>query len=604
MKFRRLYIFLVLSLLGAAIYAQTVKLDAPSRCTVGEKIQVVYTIEVSSVEDISLGDFPGFDIIYGPSVSSSSEYSYINGRATQREVTYVSITLVARQTGKFHIPAITIRTKGKNCRSKSAEVTVTQGSGNTGPGNSPSASQPSAPSRAASSGHISKDDLFITAEVNKRNVYEQEAIVLTYKIYSAVHLRNITGKMPEMDGFHCQELENKPQLSLSAETYNGRRYLTAVWRKYILIPQKSGHLHIPSVNFDAECETINPSMDLIDEFFNGGGLAHVVVKTIATPALNIDVKSLPTPKPDDFSGAVGHYTISSSLSPTDIKANDASTYRLVVSGSGNMKLISAPKSKFPADFEAYDPKIDDQTHISAKGNEGNIAFDYIIVPRHEGKYEIQPMHFVYFDPEAGRYVTLKTDKYTMNVAKGSGTHRNTSSQEDLKVLSNDIRYIMTGDADISENKDDYFGTLSYILSYIGILALFGIVFAILRRRAQLNANVARQRGRRASRAAQKRLKQASVLLARNDANAFYDEVLRALLGYAGDKLNISTQDLNKENVAVSFRQRGVGEELVTRFIDVLTQCEFARFAPGDPGETMDTIYHSAIEAINEMENVI
>ena len=604
MKFRRLYILLILSLLSAAIYAQTVKLDAPGRCTVGEKINVVYTIEVSSIEDISRLDFPGFDILYGPNISSSSEYSYINGRATQREVTYVSVTLVARQTGKFRIPAITIRTKGKNCKSNSAEITVTQGSGNNGSGqSSSSAAQPSSPSRASSTGNISKDDLFITAEVSKRNVYEQEALVLTYKIYSSVHLRNITGKMPELDGFHCQELENKPQLSLSAETYNGRRYLTAVWRKYVLIPQKSGHLHIPSVNFDAECEIINPSMDLIDEFFNGGGLAHVAVKTIATPALDIDVKALPTPRPDDFCGAVGHYTVSSSLSPTDIKANDASTYRLVVSGSGNMKLISAPKSRFPADFEAYDPKIDDQTHISAQGNSGNIAFDYIIVPRHEGKYEIQPMNFVYFDPESGRYVTLKTDKYTMNVAKGHGTRHN-SAQEDLKVLSNDIRYIMTGDANLSENHDDYFGTLSYILSYIGVLALFGIVFAVLRRQAQLNANVARRRGRRASRAAQKRLKQASVLLRKNDANAFYDEVLRALLGYAGDKLNISTQDLNKENVAVTFRQRGVGEELVTRFIDVLTQCEFARFAPGDPGETMDTIYHSAIEAINEMENVI
>ena len=603
MKFRRLYIFLILSLLGTAIYAQTVKLDAPGHCTVGEKINVVYSVDVSSIEDISRLDFPGFDILYGPNVSSSSEYSYINGRATQREVTYVSVTLVARQTGKFRIPAITIRTRGKNCKSNSAEITVTQGSGGNSSGQSPSGSAQQAPSRASSTGSIGKDDLFITAEVSKRNVYEQEALVLTYKIYSAVHLRNITGKMPELDGFHCQELENKPQLSLSAETYNGRRYLTAVWRKYVLIPQKSGHLHIPSVNFDAECEIINPSMDLIDEFFNGGGLAHVTVKTIATPALDIDVKSLPTPKPDAFCGAVGHYTVSSSLSPTDVKANDASTYRLVVSGSGNMKLIGAPKSKFPADFEAYDPKTDDQTHVSAQGNSGNIAFDYIIVPRHEGKYDIQPMDFVYFDPESGRYVTLRTDKYTMNVAKGRGTHHSTG-QEDLKVLSNDIHYIMTGDADIFENQDDCFGTLPYIMSYLGVLALFGIIFAFLRRQAQLNANVARRRGRRASRAAQKRLKQASVLLLRNDANAFYDEVLRALLGYAGDKLNISTQELNKENVAVSFRQRGVGEDLVTRFIDVLTQCEFARFAPGDPGETMDTIYQSAIEAINEMENVI
>lgn len=604
MKLRILYTLLILSLLCASIYAQTVKLDAPSHCTVGEKIQVVYTIDVSSIEDVSLGDFPGFDILYGPSISSSSEYSYINGRATQREVTYISLTLVARQKGKFHIPAITIRTKGKNCRSRSAEVTVSQGSANKGQGHqSPGTHQPSSPSHRSTSGNISKDDLFITAEVNKRNVYEQEALVLTYKIYSAVHLRNITGKMPELDGFHCQELENKPQLSLSAETYNGRRYLTAVWRKYVLIPQKGGHLHIPSVNFDAECEIVNPTMDLIDEFFNGGGLANVVVKTIATPAIDIDVKSLPTPKPDDFSGAVGHYTISSSLSPTDVKANDASTYRLVVSGSGNMKLISPPKPNFPADFESYDPKTDDKTKISAQGNEGNVAFDYIIVPRHEGKYEIEPMNFTYFDTQSGKYVTLKTDKYTMNVAKGRGT-RHSNSQEDLKVLSNDIHYIMKGDADIVKNQDDYFGTTPYILTYIGILAIFGTAFAFLRRQAQLNANVARQRGRRASRAAQKRLKKASVLLARNDANAFYDEVLRALLGYAGDKLNISTQELNKDNVALTFRQRGVGEELVTRFIDVLSQCEFARFAPGDPSQTMDTIYHSAIEAINEMENVI
>lgn len=604
MRIKKIPAFIILILFCVSVYAQTVKLDAPGHCTVGEKIQVVYTIGVSSIDDISLGEFPGFRKIYGPNVSSSSEYSYINGRSTQREITYISVTLVAVQTGKFRIPPITIRTNGKNVRSKAAEITVTQGSGSSGSGHQPSAgTQSSAPSRPAATGHIGKDDLFITAEVSKDHTYEQEALVLTYKIYSTVSLRNITGEMPELDGFHCQELENKPQLSLASETHKGRRYLTAVWRKYLLFPQKSGRLRIPSIKFDAECEVISPAMDLIDEYFNGGNLVNITTKTIATPAIDINVKPLPTPKPDDFSGAVGHYTITSSLTPSSLKANDASTFRLVVSGSGNMKLIRAPKSAFPADFEVYDPKTDEQTQITPHGNQGTVTFQYVTVPRHEGKYDIEPIRFVYFDPDKAQYVTLKTEKYTMNVSKGTNSGR-TTSQEDLKVLGNDIHYIKTGNASITRSQDTLYGTTAYYLTYVGLTALFVLTLLFLRRQARLNANIAHRRGRRASRAAQKRLRQAHRLLLRHQASDFYDEIMHALLGYAGDKLNITTQELNKDNLADTFRQRGVGEQLITTYIDVLTQCEFARYAPGDPHATMETIYDAALGAINEMEKII
>lgn len=597
----RIRIILFLSLTAVlSTYAQTVRLQAPDVCEVGRRINVSYIVDTQDVDDIQVGEFPGFELLYGPSTSSQSSFQMINGKTTHSSTITFTYVLLAEKEGDHTLPAASVKANGKTIRSGTATIQVLPSS-NASQGSSSgrgSASQ----STPHSDDDLSDRDLFITATASKSKIYEQEAVVLTYKLYTLVNIRQLSGDMPELDGFHCQELNSKAQMSLKYERYNGRNYGTAIWRQYVLFPQKSGKMTIPSISFDAEVEVTNHNADPFDIFFGGGSLTQMLRKTLKTPEIEIDVKPLPSPAPSNFSGAVGKFSMTASLTPEQLDANDAASMRIIVSGQGNMKLMKAPVVDAPKDFEVYTPKETDKTSNTAAGAKGNVVFDYVIVPRHGGKYSIPPVEYVYFNPETEKYVTLRTDSFHLAVAKGKPVASGASvrEKEDLRVLSSDIHYINTRRADIRESVDGFFGTTSYIMIHVGAASLFLLLLAVFYRQAKANADIARKRGKRAGKEAAKRLKLARKLLKNHEAGPFYEETLRALLGYAGDKLNIPMTHLAKENVREALAARGVDESLIRQYMDVLESCEFARFAPGDPMATMDKIYESATQAINNL----
>jgi hypothetical protein len=445
----------------------------------------------------------------------------------------------------------------------------------------------------------------MTVTASKRKIYEQEAVLLTYKLYTLVNIQQIAGEMPQLDGFHVQEVDSKAQMSLKYERVNGRNYGTAIWRQYVLFPQKTGKLKVPSITFDSQVEIQNTSMDPFDIFFGGGSLSQIVKKSIVAPAIEIDVLPLPTPKPDNFAGAVGKYTISGQLTPEQVNANDAATLRLTVSGQGNMKLMKAPKVNFPQDFEIYDPKVSDKTTNTSSGAKGNVVYDYVVVPRHGGKFTIAPVEFCYFDPELETYKTLKTDSFFIAVAKSKTTgSSNYHEQEDLKVLNNDIRYIKLGNIEDSESNTLFFGSLAYWMYYLVSTVLFVLLLLLFNRQIKKSKDISSMRIQKAGKAASKRLKTASKLMKQHQSEAFYDEVMKALLGYAGDKLNIQNSDLNKENVSASLQTHGVEQHLVDAYMNIISECEFARYAPGDPDATMEKIFTSASDVINELDSAI
>lgn len=597
----RIRIILFLSLTAVlSTYAQTVRLQAPDVCEVGRRINVSYIVDTQDVDDIQVGEFPGFELLYGPSTSSQSSFQMINGKTTHSSTITFTYVLLAEKEGDHTLPAASVKANGKTIRSGTATIQVLPSS-NASQGSSSgrgSASQ----STPHSDDGLSDRDLFITATASKSKIYEQEAVVLTYKLYTLVNIRQLSGDMPELDGFHCQELNSKAQMSLKYERYNGRNYGTAIWRQYVLFPQKSGKMTIPSISFDAEVEVTNHNADPFDVFFGGGSLTQMLRKTLKTPEIEIDVKPLPSPAPSNFSGSVGKFSMTASLTPEQLDANDAASMRIIVSGQGNMKLMKAPVVDAPKDFEVYTPKETDKTSNTAAGAKGNVVFDYVIVPRHGGKYSIPPVEYVYFNPETEKYVTLRTDSFHLAVAKGKPVASGASvrEKEDLRVLSSDIHYINTRRADIRESVDGFFGTTSYIMIHVGAASLFLLLLAVFYRQAKANADIARKRGKRAGKEAAKRLKLARKLLKNHEAGPFYEETLRALLGYAGDKLNIPMTHLAKENVREALAARGVDESLIRQYMDVLESCEFARFAPGDPMATMDKIYESATQAINNL----
>ena len=437
---------------------------------------------------------------------------------------------------------------------------------------------------------------------SKKRLYEQEAVLLTYKLYTLVSIDQCSGKMPDLDGFHTQEIALPQQKTLKYERVNGRNYGTVVWSQYVLFPQKTGKLVVPAINFEADVVQQDRSVDPFDAFFGGGSSLIRVKKTIVAPAVELTVDPLPT-RPANFSGAVGtQFNISGSLSPEQVDANDAVSLRLVVSGVGNMKLMKAPKVEWPKDFESYDPKMTDKTRITTNGATGNIIYDYTAVPRHGGKYSVPPVEFCYFDTNTKSYKTLRTDSFHVAVAKTAGSAvRRVQNQEDLTVLNSDIRYIRTSAAKVRPQGSTFFGSLNYWLVYVGAILLFLLMVAIFYRQAKANANVARRRGRKAGKAATKRLKSAAKLLKQGQSKAFYEEVTHALWGYVGDKLNLPVTELNKDNVGEQLTERGVEEESIQRFLRVLGDCEFAQYAPGDPSATMDKLYGEATEVINELD---
>ena len=610
---KRLYSILTLLLIFAEfVSAQvTLKIQAPSVTEVGRRIRVSYIANTQDVEDIQVGDFPGFNVVYGPSTSSSSSFSIINGKTTQSSSLTFSYTLVATEEGKFTIPAATIKVGGKSYKSGSAVIEVLPSSGNAQGNTQQSQSsrqQNNSASRQrgqVSASDIGSNELYMTVTASKKKIYEQEAVLLTYKLYTLVTIQQIAGEMPQLDGFHVQEVDSKAQMSLKYERVNGRTYGTAVWRQYVLFPQKTGKLKVPSITFDSQVEIQNTSMDPFDVFFGGGSLTQLVKKSINTPAIEIEVLPLPTPKPANFAGAVGKYTISGQLIPEQVNANDAATLRLIVSGQGNMKLMKAPKVIFPQDFEIYDPKVSDKTTNTSSGAKGNVVYDYIVVPRHGGKFTIAPVEFCYFDPDAHAYKTLKTDSFTIAVAKSKTKgSSNYHEQEDLKILNNDIRYIKLGNIDNDTSDVQFLGSFSYWMYYIVSTGVFALLLLLFNRQIKKSRDLSRIRVQKAGKAASKRLKTAAKLMKQHQSEAFYDEIMRALLGYAGDKLNIQKSDLNKENVSSSLQSIGVQQNLVDAYMNLISECEFARYAPGDPDATMEKIYSSASDVINELDSAI
>lgn len=598
--------FIYFAMAAAAGLAQvTFKIEAPRQAEVGQQIRVRYVANTTDVEDIQVNDFNGFKVAYGPSTSRSSNFSMINGKTTQSSTLTFTYVLVATQEGTHKLPEATITVDGKSIKSNSASIEVlpasNSGNGNNHNGGQSGQSAQSGRSGGASSGtssqNIGAKDLYMTVTANKTKVYEQEAVLLTYKLYTLVNIQQIAGEIPQLDGFHVQELDAKQQMSLKYERVNGRNYGTAIWRQYVLFPQKSGKLKIPSVTFDTQIEVQNTSMDPFDVFFGGGSLMQVVRKSITAPSCELEVMPLPSPKPNNFTGAVGHFSISGSLTPEELKTNDAATLRLVVSGYGNMKLMTAPKVKFPQDFEIYDPKETDKTTYTSVGAKGNKVYDYVAVPRHGGTFHIPAVEFCYFDLDSKSYKTLTTDSMTIQVAKGKGQTSNTSvEQEDLKVLGNDIRYIKMGGMNVERGKGLTFGSRAYWLVYPALL-LMALCALVLGKRILRNGNL-RQR---ASKVASKRLRNAAKLMKQGQDDLFYEEVMRALLGYAADKLNISMSQLTKDNVAEAMAEHKVPDELIQNYTDIMAECEFARFAPGEPAAKMEKMYSDASETINKLE---
>lgn len=577
------------------------KASAPETVVEGEQFRLSYVLNDDG-KDLRLPDITDFDILFGPSKSTSYSQSTINGKTTsESSVTYTYI-LVPKKSGKFTIEPASINIKGSNYQSNSLSIEVlppdkdSESGGVGGSGSSGISSSGSAT--------VSENDAFIRVILSKNNPYEQEGFTVTFRLYTTIDRVNYGGEIqfPEFEGFMVEEITLPSNQQLKIERYNGKNYYTADLRKTLLFPQRSGQITIPSGSIEMVFSV--PSGRNVSTFFGSQALMAEVRKKLVTSPMNVNVRPLPAGKPANYANAVGSFTINPTISSTNSKANEAITLRLEISGTGNMKLMRNPEVQFPNNFELYDPVVTNSLNVSGNGLTGVRVIEYMAIPRYEGTYTIPAVEFSYFDLSSNSYKTLSTSQYDLKIEKGapvSGTSANFVNQQDVKV-EQDIRFLKIGEPSFVSMSDFFVGSFNYWLWYIVTFLIFVVYSIINRKKAKENANVVLLRNKKANKMAIKRLKLAEKYLKDHNKENFYDEVLKAVWGYFSDKLAIPVAQLSKDNIESELSKQGINDDLVDKFMQILNTCEFARYSQVESDAEMDKIYNNAIDAIGKMEN--
>ena len=591
------------------------KASAPAQVIVGKPFQLTYSVN-QRAKDLRAPEFTDFDYIAGPYTSQSSSTSFVNGKRTSSFTLTYTYTLMASKEGTFTIPPATIKVDGEQYTSNGVRISVLPPDQ---PSNASAASQPasnSGSSQTAKGGQTSNStsdlssNIFMRTLVSKTKVHEQEAILLSYKLYFAgVDVAQLTNntRLPEFKGFLKQELEIG-EIQTELEHYNGRNYQTAVLYRTLLFPQRSGDITIDPAQFEALLRVQNRAQvrSIFDDFFNSYTTA---TKALTSPGVTIHVSALPAGKPMGFSGGVGQFNISSAISSTDLQANEAVTLTLTIQGAGNMKLLKTPAVDWPEGFEVYDPKVTNNFRNSTSGVSGTKTIEYLAIPRAGGTYAIPPIQFSYYDTQADDYKTLTTPEYTLHIARSANEEANAAvvnnfvQKEDIQQLGSDIRYIYANELpEFKMRKSTVtFGTLAFWLCYLIPALLAALLFIIFRKKIKENADITRVRYKKANKVAQRRLKTAEQLLKADNKTAFFEEIERAAWTYLSDRLSIPTAQLNKENIAQILAAKGVAEALIKDVLHVLSTAEFARYAPTSD-HAMQDIYNDTTKIINQLEN--
>ena len=583
--------------------AQHIVVSAPSHVSAGENFRLAYTINTRDVEEFRMGGVPeGLEVIAGPYTSQQSSYQMINGHTSSSSSVTITYTLYAAKNGSYTIGSSHAVVNGKRIASRAVKVSVSGHARNSNgaPNMHGSSNMDDEPRMRQAGSSISGRDLFIKVSANKKTVHEQEPVLLTYKVYTQVDLSQLEGKMPDLKGFHTQEVALPQQKAFHSEMVNGRQYKCVTWSQYVMYPQMTGKLEIPSIIFKGLVVQQNRNVDPMEAFFNGGSGYVEVHKDIKAPGMTINVLPLPS-RPANFSGGVGKFNISASIDKKEVKAGDPVTIRVVVGGVGNLKLLKQPVVTLPKDFDKYDAKITDKTRLTSNGVEGNMVYDFLVVPRNQGSYKIPPVEFTYYDTSSNSYKTIKTQAFDLTVSKGDGS---TDSSQDFSDQAKDIRALKLGKSKLHDLDDMFYGSFGYWTSLLVPLITFIVLLVVFRKRALENADIVKVRSNKANKIATKRLKKAQQLMSHGKQSEFYDEVLRALWGYVSYKLNIPVEKLSRENITENLEMHSVNISTIDKFTQALDECEFERYAPGDAAGNMNKTFNSAMTGIMEIENAI
>lgn len=603
---KKVFILIICSLLPVAFvtsYAQevTFNANAPRVVNTGEAFRLSFTLNERPT-DLKVPSLADFEVLGGPSTSSSSNMQYINGQMSRSFTYSYTYVLRSRKPGKFTIGAATAKVNDETYTTDPLEIEVVGSSGS----NQSSAGQGQANRQQSTA--ASREELYTRLLVNKRNVYLGEQIIATIKIYSRANLAGFENmEFPSYNGFYTQQIDVPSQISLQRENVDGRIYNTGVLRKNILFPQRTGKITIAP--FEIECairQEVNSGRSVFDNFF--GPSYQTVTKAINSLPVTINVKPLPEKgKPESFNGAIGDFNMTAEADKTELKANEAITFKVRISGTGNIGLTEPAEINFPPNFEVYEPKTSSNIRNTEAGSTGSKTFEYVVIPRYSGTYQVSPVTFSYFNPATERYHTITSKGFSINVARGEDDAEgllSPATREDVEQIGEDIRYIKTSGIELKKQSEFLAGSWILYLGYLIAALLFTILVIARRNYIRERQNIARLKNKKASAYARKRLKKAARHLKANEREPFFEEVLKALWGYLSDKLTIPVADLSKETADNALANKGVNEETRKQVASLIDTCEFARYSPQHDTGEMDKTYSEATQTIVQLQQQI
>lgn len=616
---RKLFFSLLLLLSSiVAVGADDVSFEAssPRIVAVGEVFRVEFSLNASP-DGFTPPEFADFGVVAGPTTSQGQSISIVNGNMTKSvNFTYTYI-LQAQSEGVYTIPRAQAEVEGRSYNSNTLAIEVVSDGG----GGSASASQQSTGSRSSASSatqnraSLGADDILVRVTASKTNVYKGEPINVKVTLYTRVPIRGIDSpKYPSFNGSWTRDLDVE-RYQWNSTTLDGKAYDSRVIREYLVYPQQSGTLHIEQFSMTVLAQIVSQaprSNSMFDNFFGGGASVQEVRKGVSAPPITINVSEFPDGAPASFSGAVGDFRLESELASTDIAANTSTKYSLNIVGSGNLPLIQAPRLELPASMEQYNITTTESLQTTSNGISGYRSFEYPFIPRSEGSYTIPAVKFSYFDPKTVRYVTLESPAYDVTILADSSRSGGVGSgggmitglnREDLKILDQDIRFINLGNPRLVAQNNFWIVSPFFYLALALILALVMGCYLLLKRTIAQRSNVAFVKNKKANRVALQRLKIAAGAMNGGNERMFYEEMLKALWGYMSDKLNIPVSNLTKDNIRESLSRRGISADNTNKFIDIISECEYAQYSPSASGK-MNEIYDTAAAMLSKFESLI
>lgn len=580
----------------------SIEVAVPHRIVAGEHFSVQFVVNTNKAKDIKLPVPTGLSLLYGPAEATSTSVSIVNGNMSRKSSKTYTYTFLAEKEGEYTIPSATIRVGSSSYKTKEKRIKVFSQSAVYGSSNTNDSTPNESSATRVSTG--SGKDFFVTVNAGKRTVYEQEGFLVTFKLYALnPQFEFMDVKFPEFDGFVKQEIPMDNVRQLNVEEYKGRAYYTLNLSQFLIFPQKSGSLTIPSGSFDLLVSEREED-PVFGSFGSIIGQYTQKQRTVKSSPFSIQVKPLPTPKPDGFNGAVGRFDLSEEVPVNTIKTNESYTRKLKLEGIGNLKLIELPEINFPEGFEAYDPKEEDDIAISGIGESGWKTKQYFAVPRFKGDYVIPEIKFVYFDVNQKQYKTITLPERKVHVDQGTNTPTTSEvsnyNKEDVKVLNQDIRYLK--EVKDTDNRPSEASLTGYLIGYLISIVIGLIVFFVTRYRRSERIETIETRAKNAGSMAKKYLKLASKKRTSGDDLAYYEALLRGLDNYLSAKFHIPTSELFKDNISSRMESAGLAPELIQQTIETQSELEMARYTPDGGLTQKDELYDKAAAVIDNIQS--